>query len=305
MKSDANSDRAQFPEIELSQPLAWNRVLMSNVMYGIAFLLTGIALLPLLAILLEIVRRGFPHFKWIMLVALPAPVGLDNLPNGFANAIVGTLILVTIATLFSVPVGVLTAVFLTEFGRGTKVAKLIRFTANVLSGVPSIVVGIFGYGVVVLSTIAGYRGFSALAGGFSLSVIMLPIIILTTESALQLVPVTLRLASSALGSNRFETTFRVIIPAALPAITTGILLAVARASGETAPLIFTALFSQGWPTGLLSPTPSLSVLIYNYAGSPFLEQNNLAWTASLVLVTLVLLVNILSRLVTRSRLKTD
>jgi phosphate transport system permease protein len=238
-----------------------------------------------------------------VLVSLPAPEGIENRANGFANAIVGTLMMVGIAFLFSVPFGVMTGIFLSEFSKGSAVANYIRFIIVILSSVPSIVVGVFAYGVIVLTT----KGASAIAGGFALSVIMLPIVALSTEEALKLVPTSHRLASAALGGGRFQTTVRIVLTSALPGITTGVLLAVARAAGETAPLIFTARSTQFWPKlslqGLLEPTPSLSVLIYNYASSPYKEQNQLAWTASIVLIGLVLLSSILSRQVTRKRLK--
>ncbi|MGB7271670.1 MAG: ABC transporter permease subunit, partial [Geitlerinemataceae cyanobacterium] len=156
------------------------------------------------------------------------------------------------------------------------------------------------YGVIVLAT----KQFSAVAGGFALGIIMLPIIALTTEESLKLIPQSYRLASAGLGCDRFETTFRIILPAALPAITTGALLAVSRVAGETAPLLFTALSSSNWPDGIFNPTPSLSVLIYKYASSPYQEQNAMAWTASLVLVCIILLSSILSRYFTRKRLET-
>lgn len=270
-------------------------MLLNSSMSAIAFTLTASALLPLLAILIEILRQGIPHLKWEVFVSLPAPVGLQSVPNGFANAIIGTLIMVGIGSLFSIPLGVMTGIFL-SFSQTSTVGNLVRFITTILTGVPSIIVGVFAYGVIVLNPLT--KGFSALAGGFALSVLMLPIVV-TTEEALKLVPDNQRLASAALGANRFQTTFRVAVPAAIPAITTGILLAVARAAGETAPLLFTTLFSQNWPEGLLSPTPALSVLIFNYANSPDIEQNQLAWTASVVLVSLVLLISIISRLVTR------
>jgi phosphate transport system permease protein len=224
---------------------------------------------------------------------------MEGVTDGFGNAIIGTLVMVGVASLFSIPIGVLTAIFLAEFGQSQTLVGVIRFIVIVLSGVPSIVVGVFAYGVIVLST----KSFSALAGSFALTVVMLPITVLSTEEALKLVPNTQRLASAALGGDRFQTTMRVVVRTALPGITTGILLAIARASGETAPLIFTALFSQNWVQSLLQPAPSMSVLIYNYANSPFVEQNQTAWTASLVLVALVLLINVLSRLATRRRLQ--
>lgn len=283
---------------ELTNPLPAGRWLFSLGMTAIAFLLTAVALLPLLAILIEILRQGVPHLTWEVFTALPAPVGMEGVPNGFANAIIGTVMMVLIGSLLSIPLGLLTAIYLSEFGKMRAIAQAIRFVITILSGVPSIVVGVFAFGVIVLT----FKGFSALAGGFALAVIMLPIVVLATEEALKLVPTNQRLASAALGANPMQTTFRIVVATALPGITTAVLLAVARAAGETAPLIFTALFTQNWPEGLLHPTPSLSVLIYNYANSAFVEQNQLAWSASAILVGMVLLFSILSRLVTRKRL---
>lgn len=287
---------------ELCNPLPTRRTVFNYGWSVIAFALTGLALLPLLAILIEILRQGLPRLKWEVFVSLPAAVGLQGVPNGFANAIIGTLLMVGSASVISIPIGVMTGIFISEFGQGSAIANTVRFITTILTGVPSIIVGVFAYGVIVLNPIT--KGFSALAGAFALSMIMLPIVALSTEQALKLVPTSQRLASTALGASRFQTTFRVVVAAAIPAMTTGILLAVARAAGETAPLLFTALFSQNWSEGLLSPTASLSVLIYNYSvNSPDPEQNQLAWTASLVLVGLVLCISILSRLVTRKRLQ--
>lgn len=299
--SDSTPDLSiSSPAVALSAPLSLGRVIFTNLMNFIAFSLTGLALLPLFAILLEILRQGLPNLSWETLVSLPAAVGEVGVANGFANAIQGTLLMVGIASLISIPFGVLTAIFLSEFGKGSKLAGTVRFVATVLSGVPSIVVGVFAYAIIVLAPAC--KGFSAVAGSIALAVIMLPIVVLTTEEALKLVPVPQRLASAALGCGSMQTTFRVVVAGALPGITTGILLAIARAAGETAPLVFTALFSQTWPEGLKcnSPTPSLSVLIYNYASSPYQEQNVLAWTASVVLVSIVLVVNVLSRFAIRS-----
>lgn len=282
---------------QLHQPLSPIRSLFNIGMTAIAIFFTVVALLPLGAILWSIVSQGLPNLNWEVFVSLPAPIGVENEPNGFANAIVGTLTMVGLATLVSVPLGITTGIFLSEFARGSAIANVVRFVTVILSSVPSIIMGVFAFGVLVVTT----KQFSAVAGSFALSVIMLPIIALTTEESLKLVPVSYRLGSAALGGGRFQTIFRIIIPTALGAITTGILLAVARAAGETAPLMFTALFSQFWQEGLFSPTPSLPVLIYNYASSPYAEQNAIAWTASLVLVILVLLTSILSRLVIGGR----
>ena len=289
----------QSLERELHKPLPLRRMLFTGIMTGLAFALTALALLPLFAIIWEIMRQGLPKLSWEVLVSLPAPVGVEDAPNGFANAIVGTITMVIIATIFSVPLGIMTGIFLAEFTKVPKTVGLIRFITVILSSVPSIIIGVFAYGVFVITT----KKFSAIAGGFALGTIMLPIVALTTEEALKLIPVSYRLGSAALGGGRFQTIMKIVVPAALPGITTGVLLAVARAAGETAPLMFTALFSQFWQEGLMSPTPSLPVLIYNYASSPFPEQNAIAWTASFVLLVLVFITSILSRLIIRNRLK--
>lgn len=325
-----NPDEVDFGKLdesigrEIHQPLSLSRTLFSRGMTILAIALTVAALLPLFAILFEILRQGLPPLIKLqevrlmglsipipeVLVSLPAPEGVQNRANGFANAIVGTLMMVGIACLVSVPFGVMTGIFLSEFSKGNAIANIIRLITVILSSVPSIVVGVFAYAVIVLTKVTipipflnlkiETGGFSALAGGFALSMIMLPIVALSTEEALKLVPTAHRLASAALGGGRFLTISRIVVVSALPGITTGVLLAVARAAGETAPLIFTALSSQYFPQGLFTPTPSLSVLIYGYASSPFKTQNQLAWTASLVLIGLVLVSSILSRQFTRN-----
>ena len=293
MKNSRSTDQT------LDQPLPFTRSFFAIGMTVLAFVLTTIALLPLFAMILSIVSQGLPRFSWEVFTSLPAAMGEEDQPNGFANAIVGTLTMVGLAASVSVPFGVMTGIFLSEFAAGSKIANAIRFMTVLLSSVPSVIVVVFAYAVLVITT----KQFSAIAGGFALAVIMLPIVSLTTEEALKLVPVPYRLGSSALGGTKFQTTFKIILPAALSGITTGVLLAVARAAGETAPLMFTALFSQFWQEGLMSPTPSLPVLIYQYASSPFPEQNAIAWTASLVLLLLVLVISLLSRLFTRNRLQ--
>ncbi|XZN89573.1 MAG: phosphate ABC transporter permease PstA [Microcoleus sp.] len=313
-------------DAEIYNPLSLGRNFFSRGMTVIAFALTALALLPLFAILYKILGEGLTHLSWDVLVSLPAPVGVEDQPNGFANAILGTALMVGIATLFSVPIGVMTGIFLSEFGRENKgMANAIRFITVILSSVPSIVVGVFAYALIVVTT----KVFSGLAGGIALGIIMLPVVALTTEQALKLVPTSYRLASGGLGAGRFQTIFRIIIPSALPTITTGVLLAASRAAGETAPLIVTALSSQFWPPlieklgeitqsplgaetlskiqeipgTILTPTPSMSVLIYSYASSPYKEQNELAWTAASVLLGMVLIASVASRAVTRKRLQ--
>ncbi|PHJ67533.1 phosphate ABC transporter permease [Nostoc linckia z18] len=275
---------------ELCSPLPKERVIFTYLMNAIAFGFTTLALIPLLSILWEIFLRGISGIKWEVFIK-------TVIDNGFGNAIIGTITMVTIGAFFSIPTGVMTGIFLAEFGQTNPIANLVRFITNILTGVPSIVVGIFAYGIIVLAT----KGFSAIAGGFALAVIMLPVIILTTEESLKLIPTSQRLASAALGGTRFQTTFRIVVTAATPGITTGILLAISRAAGETAPLLFTALFSLDWSEGLLSPTASLPVLIFNLYNDPDPEKNQLVWTTAIILLGLILCVSIISRVVISKR----
>lgn len=285
------------PEIaDIEQPISWVRSVFSYGMTILAFTLTVIAVLPLFGVLWSIISKGLKELNWETLTELPVGPGMEAFtPNGFANAIVGSLVMVGIASLISLPFGVFTGIFLAEFVPGSPVKTVIRFIIKILSSVPSIIVGVFAYGVLVLTM----GSFSGVAGGFALSVIMLPVIALTTEESLKLVPNEYRLAAAALGAGKFQSLCRIILPAALGSIITGSLLAIARAAGETAPLLFTALFNQFWAESLTKgPVASLPVFIYNYAISPFPAQNDLAWTAALVLITLVLIINLTSRLLT-------
>lgn len=284
---DSQVDTSSYNE--LCSPLPTTRRLFTYIMNGLAFGLSGLAIVPLVSVLWEIIRRGLPGLT-------PAMFVTSVFDNGIANAIVGTAAMVIIAICLSVPTGIMTAIFLSEFSQNN-LSKFVRFVTTILTGVPSIVVGVFAYGVVVALT----KSFSALAGGFALSIIMLPVVVLTTEEALKLVPSSLRLASAALGGTQFQTTFKVVVASAIPTITTGVLLAVARAAGETAPLVFTALFSLDWSNDLLSPTASLPVLIFNLYNDPSPEKNQLVWTTSIVLLGLVLCISLLSRLVTNRK----
>jgi phosphate transport system permease protein len=268
----------QVERINVTKPLAIGRSGFDRIMTWLAYGLTLLALLPLGSLVWKIASEGMGKLSWQTLTS-----GLLAEPTGIANAIGGTLMIVLLATLMSLPIGVLTAVYLSEFGKQNPISQVVRFTVKMISAVPSIVMGIFAWSVLVVTL--GHP--SALAGSFALAVLMLPMIILATEEALKLVPQHQRSGSAALGATQFQTTFRVVIAAALPGITTAVLLAVARAAGETAPLIFTAQFSQNNPEWL-SPSPSLSVLIYNFANSPDTAENQLAWTASLVLLLLVM-----------------
>ncbi|YAI81627.1 MAG: phosphate ABC transporter permease PstA [cyanobacterium endosymbiont of Rhopalodia sterrenbergii] len=273
-----------------------SRVLFNSFWTTLASLCMIITLIPLVAVLIFVMVQGLGQVNLDLFTKLPPPPGLSQ--GGIANAILGTLLTVGLATLIAVPIGVLTAIYLSEFSAGNKIARWVRFATNVLSGVPSIIAGIFAYGLLVATKIVG---FSAVAGGVALAVLMLPTIIRTTDEALQLVPQEIRWAAFGLGAYDYQTVLKVVLPAAVPAILTGITLAIARAAGETAPLIFTALFSNFWPKGIFEPIATLSVLVYNYAIVPFKPQQELAWAGSLILVLLVLTTSVAARWVTRQK----
>jgi len=253
-----------------------------------------VALVPLVSVLYYVTSRGIGGINLDFFTELPKPVGESG--GGMANAIVGSLKLVFLACLFGIPSGVLAGVYLAEFGE-SRFGKWVRFSADVMSGVPSITVGIFVYSLVVLET----KHFSAFAGGVALGVLMLPTVTRTTEELLRLVPESLREAALGLGLPKWRVTLRVMLRTAAPGIATGVMLAVARVAGETAPLLFTAFSNPFWSSGLNEPTASLPVNIYNYAVSPYEEWHRQAWAAALVLLLLVLLLNVSARLLVRSR----
>jgi phosphate transport system permease protein len=294
-----NRMTSHFPKSSLTRSPYSPRTLFNTVMTVLAFFCGVLALVPLLAVLSYVLFKGFSSLSLDVFTQLPpAPFRQGG---GFGNAILGTLLMVGIGALISIPTGVLTAIYLTEFSYGT-IARWVRFATNVLSGVPSIIAGVFAYAIVVLTLVNLKLGsYSALGGGFALAILMLPTIVRTTDEALQLVSQDLRQASVGLGATKLQTVTQVVLPAALPAIVTGSTLAIARASGETAPLLFTALFSSFWPNGLLKPTASLAVLVYNFAISPFKNWQSLAWAASLILVLMVLITTIIARWATRQK----
>ncbi len=295
------SKQSDFEVVSLKRNPTSPRTLFGLIMSGIAGLFTLLAIVPLIIILTYLLTKGIGSLSPSVFTELPPPPLVEG--GGFGNAILGTVIMVGIGALISVPVGVMAAIYLSEFNEG-KAAEWIRFATNVLSGVPSIIVGVFAYSAIVLTNVIIPRGFSAWAGGFALSILMLPIIVRTTDESLKLVPQEVRQASVGVGANRYQTVLQVVLPAALPAIITGVTLAVARAAGETAPLLFTALFTQFWPNwnnNLNEPTASLAVLVYNFAIVPFKNQQELAWAAAFILVLLVLITSIISRLATAKR----
>jgi phosphate transport system permease protein len=263
-------------------------------------ILCGVALvaafIPLTSVLYLVVSKGAAGLSWDFFTALPKPVGESG--GGIGNALMGTLYMVGIACLMGLPIGVGAGVFLAERGDGT-VGKAVRFMAEVLSGVPSIVIGIVAYAMVVIPL----HHFSALAGSVALAIMMIPGLAVSTEELVRVVPGSLREASLALGITNWRTSLLVVLRTALAGVVTACLLAVARAAGETAPLIFTALNNQYWNFDLTQPTASLTVAIYNYAISPYEDWHAKAWTASLVLLMLVGVLNVAARVLTRNRLK--
>ncbi len=274
------------------------RRLRNRVMTAVCGLMLLVALAPLASVLWLVVSRGFAALDWSFFTRLPAPVGESG--GGVANAIAGTLYIVSIASAFGIPLGVGAGVYLAERGDG-KAGDLIRFTAEVLSGVPSIVIGIVAYGLVVLPM----RRFSALAGGIALAVLMIPTVARSTEELVRLVPRSLREASLALGVPEWRTSLRVVLRTALGGIVTAILLSVARAAGETAPLLFTSLNNQYWNWRADQPTASLTVQIFNYAVSPYEDWHRKAWGAALVLLLIVGVLSLGARLLARNRFGTS
>ncbi|MCE9532211.1 MAG: phosphate ABC transporter permease subunit PstC [Planctomycetes bacterium] len=254
---------------------------------------------PLFLILGYVAWRGSSSIDWDFFTTLPKPPG--ELGGGLAHAMLGSAQLVLIASLFAVPIGVLCAVFLTEF-KNHRLTGPVRFIAEILGGVPSIVIGIFAYAVLVRPPWTAYPGFSAWAGIFALGIMMLPVVIRTSEEAIKMVPNSLREASYALGASQWNTMARVILPAALPAIITGVLLSMGRIAGETAPLILTCRGSNYWPGSLGDPMPFLPGYIYEYAKSADKEQQRQAWAAALVLLGVVLFLNVAIRLMSGKRI---
>lgn len=285
---------------DLERSLMRPRSLLDFAGNAITALITGIALVPLFSVLWMLVVRGGKTLRWEALTSEP-PAPLEP-GGGFGNAILGTLVMVGIAAALSIPTGVLAAIRLSRGGPDDRTAKLVRFAAKVLTGLPSILAGVFVYGAIVLVT----GGYTALAGGLALSILMLPTIILTSEEAIRMVPTPIHEAAVGMGATATQAVWMVLLPSALPGILTGIMLAIARAAGETAPLLFTALFSNYWMVAnghleLMYPTASLAVLIFNFSSVPFDNQVQLAWSAALVLVLMVLATNLIGQAIARRR----
>jgi phosphate transport system permease protein len=282
------------PRLELGFSLTNRRTLWDRLLTVVAVLLAVFALFPLFSVLYMLLARGGHLLAPSLFTELTPGAGMAG--GGIGNALLGTLVVVALASLFSLPLGVLAAIYLAEYAGDSRFGTVVRFAGKVLTGLPSILAGVFAYAVIVVTM----GSFSALAGGIAMSVLMVPTIMLTGEQALRAVPERMRLAALGMGATRMETTLRVVVPTAMPGILTGVMLALARAMGETAPLLFTALFSDYWFDGKLGqPIASLAVLIYNFSGSPFVHLTELAWAASLVLVFLVLMLNVAAQIIIR------
>src|SRR6266403_1104223 len=279
--SDMNSKTAAILISHISVPgLSWGRRIMDHAMTGAAFLTVVLVLLPLGAIFAYLIYKGAGSINWAFLTQTPKPVGEPG--GGMANAIVGSMVILAIASLMGVPLGIGAGIYLSEFGRN-RYGDIVRFVSDVLNGVPSIVIGIVAYGLVVLRQ--GH--FSALAGGVALAIMMIPTIARTTEQMLLLVPQAIREAAYGLGIPRWRTTLSITLRTATSGVITGVMLAFARVAGETAPLLFTAFGNQYWNWKTDQPTAALSLQIFTYAISPFDEWHRQAWAGALVLIILI------------------
>ncbi|OGV10479.1 MAG: phosphate ABC transporter, permease protein PstA [Ignavibacteria bacterium RIFOXYA2_FULL_37_17] len=276
----------------------YRKKITSFIMISLTFIAALAAIIPLLLIFYYTVSKGITYLNIDFFIAMPKPVGEAG--GGMANAIVGTLILIGIGGAIGIPVGIMTGTYLSEFGNN-KFGYVVRFLTDVLSGIPSIVVGVVAYTMVVVPM----KHFSALAGGIALGILMIPTITRTTEEMIKLVPHSLREAGLALGIPKWRTTLSIVLKSAWKGIATGVLLGLSRAAGETAPLLFTALGNRFWSTSIGQPIASLTVYIYDYAKSPFEDWNQQAWTAALVLILLISLLSLLFRIITRSKYKTN
>jgi phosphate transport system permease protein len=276
----------------MKEPSIRKRILWDKLFKTIIISLTFCSILPMFFILFFVTSKGVSVVNWSFLTHLPKPVG--EIGGGISNAIIGTFMLIGISTVFSVPIGIFAGIFLSEYKKG-RVVYLIKLCVETLQGIPSIVIGIIAYIWVVVTM----GSFSALSGGVALGLMMLPVIITATEETLKLIPDSLREASLALGVSYPRTILKVILPASVSGILTGILLSIARVAGETAPLLFTAFGSPFMNLNVLKPINSLPLMIFNYATSPYPEWHTLAWGASFVLIVFVLGLNLLTKVVTK------
>lgn len=264
---------------------------LSHLIVGLCGLAVVVALVPLALVLFYVVSQGISSLNWAFLTRMPAPVGEPG--GGMLNSIIGSLIVSALGAMFAIPIGIMSGIYAAEYA-GTRLASYVRFAADTLNGVPSIVIGVFAYGIAVLP----FRQFSAVAGGFALGIMMIPLIMRTTEELLRLVPSSLKEGALALGATRARAVFTVVLPAALPGILTGILLALARIAGETAPLLFTAFNNRYFSTDIGQPISTLTVQVFTYAIAPNEDWHRQAWAGALTLVAIVLICSLLARVAT-------
>lgn len=270
------------------------RKIVNAVMIALCVVAGIITILPLLYIFFYTTKSGISALNIDFFTHLPKPVGEEG--GGMANAIVGSIILISIGGLIGIPIGILAGIYVSEYSKSV-MSTIVKFTTDVLSGVPSIIVGIFAYGVIVIPM----KRFSAIAGGFALGILMIPTVTKITEEMLKLVPHTLREASLALGVSRWKTTLFIVLKTASSGIITGVLLAIARAAGETAPLLFTSFGNSFWQTSIDQPMAALPLQIFAYAISPYEDWHRQAWAGAFVLIFLVFIVNFIVRYVTRRK----
>ncbi|MEZ5579618.1 MAG: phosphate ABC transporter permease PstA [Candidatus Competibacteraceae bacterium] len=297
--SDLTSESPSFGVTSASRQLNRapfeGRALKSGFLTSLTWIMAVLASVPLFSVIYMLLIEGGSRLDWEAITALP-PSAFE-MGGGFGNAIIGTLVMVGIATLISVPIGLFAAIYLAILDPDSKLAQTARFLAKVLTGFPSILAGVFVYAAMVVTM----KSYSALAGGVALAVLMLPTIVLAAEQAMTTVPKKMKDAAFGMGCTRAQVIWQVVLPTGMPGILTGVMLAVAGAAGESAPLLFTALFSNYFLSSLTEPTASLSILIFNFSGMPYDNQIELAWAASLVLVLIVLVLNITARFIGRQK----
>ena len=297
--SDLTSESPSFGVTSASRQLNRapfeGRALKSGFLTSLTWIMAVLASVPLFSVIYMLLVEGGSRLDWEAITALP-PSAFE-MGGGFGNAIIGTLVMVGIATLISVPIGLFAAIYLAILDPDSKLAQTARFLAKVLTGFPSILAGVFVYAAMVVTM----KSYTALAGGVALAVLMLPTIVLAAEQAMTTVPKKMKDAAFGMGCTRAQVIWQVVLPTGMPGILTGVMLAVAGAAGESAPLLFTALFSNYFLSSLTEPTASLSILIFNFSGMPYDNQIELAWAASLVLVLIVLVLNITARFIGRQK----
>ena len=271
------------------------RKIFNDFMHIIIVVLTIIALIPLVSILSYIIYKGYRVINWDFITSLPTPAG--DVGGGVGNSILGTLILVGVASVVGLPIGIMTAIYLNEYEPTGKFANIVRFVVDILLGIPSVVVGIFAY----VAFVSPFGNFSAMSGGLALAIILIPIVVRSTEGVLKLVPNEYREGSYALGVSKWQTIIKIVIPTAMKGIVTGVMLAIARVAGETAPLLLTAFGNHYWSSSLDQPMASLPAQIFEYAKSPYADWIEKAWGAALILIIMILFLNISARILTRKK----